>query len=179
MANILKGKKIAFLTENGFEEEELTRPRKAFEQEGATTHIISPGHDKIKAWDHTDWGGEYKVDVKLEDADPDDYDALVLPGGVLNPDKLRRSKQAVDFAKKFFDDGKLLATICHGAQTLIEAGILKDKKMTSYHAVKTDMKNAGANYVDQEVVQDKNLITSRKPDDIPVFNKAIIDYLSA
>ena len=178
MSDKLKGKKIALLVENGFEEEELTRPRKAFDEAGAETHIISPGNDKVKAWDHTDWGGTYEVDVKLEDAAPDDYDALVLPGGVLNPDKLRRSNQAVDFAKSFFDKNKMVAVICHGAQTLIETGRLEGRKMTSYNAVKTDIKNAGAEWFDEEVVIDGNMISSRNPKDIPAFNKAIIDYLS-
>ncbi|MDZ7743434.1 MAG: type 1 glutamine amidotransferase domain-containing protein [Bacteroidota bacterium] len=174
----LKGKKIAILVENGFEEEELTRPKDALDEAGAITHIISPGNKKVKAWDHTDWGGEYEVDVLLEEASPDAYDALILPGGVLNPDKLRRSKEAIAFAEDFMNKNKLVAAICHGAQTLIETGLLKGRTMTSFHAVKTDMENAGANWKDEEVVHDNNLITSRKPDDIPAFNKAIIGYLS-
>lgn len=174
----LKGKKIALLVENGFEEEELTKPRKAFDEEGATTHIVSPTEGKVKAWDHTDWGGEYEVDVKLEDANPDDYDALVLPGGVLNPDKLRRSRQAIDFAKAFFEKDKLVAVICHGSQTLIETGLLNGRKMTAYHAIKTDVKNAGAEYFNEEVVIDRNLISSRNPGDIPAFNREIIENLA-
>ncbi|MCF8236010.1 MAG: type 1 glutamine amidotransferase [Bacteroidales bacterium] len=174
----LKGKKIAILVENGFEEEELTKPRKALDDEGATTHIISPNDGKVKAWNHTDWGGEYNVDVKLEDAKPDDYDALVLPGGVLNPDKLRRNPQAIDFAKAFFEKDKLVAVICHGSQTLIETGLLNGRKMTAYHAVKTDVKNAGAEYYDEEVVIDRNLISSRNPGDIPAFNREIIENLA-
>ena len=174
----LKEKKIALLVENGFEEEELTKPRKALDDEGATTHIISPGNGKVKAWDHTDWGGEYDVDVELKDAKPDDYDALVLPGGVLNPDKLRRNQQAVDFAKAFFEKNKLVAVICHGSQTLIETGLLNGRKMTAYHAIKTDVKNAGAEYYDEEVVIDRNLISSRNPGDIPAFNREIIENLA-
>ncbi len=178
MSEELKGKKIAILVENGFEEEELSRPRRAFDECGAITHIISPVQKQVKAWDHTNWGGTYDVDVKLEEADPDDYNALVLPGGVLNPDKLRRNKQAIRFTKNFFDEGKPIAAICHGAQTLIETGLLKGRRMTSYHAIKTDLMNAGADWVDEEVVIDKNLISSRKPDDIIAFNRAVIDSLS-
>ncbi len=178
MIEQLKGKKIAILLENGFEEEELTRPRNALDEAGAITHIISPGNEKVKAWDHTDWGGEYEVDVQLEEANANDYDALLLPGGVLNPDKLRRSQEAVEFTEAFMQQNKLVAAICHGAQLLIETGLLKGRKMTSFHAVKTDMKNAGADWKDEEVVYDNNLITSRKPDDIPTFNKAIIEFLS-
>lgn len=169
----LVGKKIAFLVEDGFEEEELTRPKRALSEMGAETHIISPQKGKVKAWDHTHWSKEYDVDVHLAEADPDNYDALVLPGGVINPDKLRRSKSAVEFVNKFMKDEKIVAAICHGPQTLIETGLLNGRKMTSYPSIKTDLINAGVDWEDKEVVVHKNLISSRMPDDIPAFNDMI------
>ncbi len=170
-------KKIAILTEEGFEQIELTSPKETLEAAGFETVIIAPGKDKIKAWNHTDWGIEVDVDLQLADANPEEYDALLLPGGVLNPDKLRANEDAVAFVKKFMESGKTVAAICHGPQTLIETGLLSGRKMTSYNSVKTDLINAGAEWVDEEVVQDDNLITSRKPDDLPAFNKRIIDVL--
>lgn len=174
----LKGKKIAFLVENGFEEVELTKPREAFEKEGATCHIVSPQKDKVKAWAKTDWGDEYKVDVELSKAEHSAYDALVLPGGVLNPAKLRRNENAVSFVKKFFDDDKWVAVICHGAQTMIEADLVNGREMTAYNAIKKDMINAGVRWTDKEVVVDGRLISSRNPGDIPAFNQTVIDSLS-
>ena len=174
----LKNKKIAFLVEDGFEEEELTRPFRAFSDMGATTHIISPKKDKVKAWAHTDWGKEYDVDVHLAEADPDDYDALILPGGVINPDKLRRSKNAVVFASMFIKDEKTIGAICHGPQLLIETGLLKGRHLTSFPSIKRDLENAGAKWDDKEVIVDNNLITSRTPDDIPAFNSRIAQVLS-
>ncbi|MBN2175689.1 MAG: type 1 glutamine amidotransferase [Bacteroidales bacterium] len=173
----LKGKNIAFLVENGFEEEELTRPRKAMAEMGATTHIVSPQKGKVKAWNHTNWGGEYQVDVSLDEADPDRYDALVLPGGVINPDKLRRNKTAVEFTGKFFADNKVVAAICHGPQLLIEGDFVKGRRITSFPSIRKDLKNAGANWEDREVITDGNLITSRKPDDIPAFNNRIAELI--
>ncbi|MCB0807045.1 MAG: type 1 glutamine amidotransferase [Bacteroidales bacterium] len=178
MEDKLKGKKIAFLVENGFEEEELTRPRKALAEMGAVTHIVSPQKGKVKAWDHTNWGGEYEVDVSLEQANPDDYDILVLPGGVINPDKLRRNKSAVEFAGKFFNDDKIVAAICHGPQLLIEGDFVKGRHMTSFPSIRKDLSNAGADWEDKEVITDGNLITSRKPDDIPAFNNRIAEMVS-
>lgn len=175
MSNRLNGKKIAILTTEGFEEEELTRPRKALDDAGAETHIVSPESGSIRAWDHTDWGGEYEVDITLDQANPNDYDGLMLPGGVLNPDKLRTHQSAVQFAKHFFTEGKPIAAICHGPQTLIETGELKGRKMTSYPSVRTDLKNAGVDWVDREVVVDRGLTTSRNPDDIPAFNDKMIE----
>lgn len=175
MAEELKGKKIAILATEGFEEVELTEPRKALEEAGAETHIVSPKEGTIRAWDHTKWGDTYKVDMLLDNAKTNDYDALMLPGGVLNPDKLRTNDKAVRFAADFMDQGKPVAAICHGPWTLIETGKLKGRKMTSYHSIKTDLKNAGVNWVDQEVVVDQGLTTSRNPDDIPAFNRKMIE----
>ncbi len=170
-------KKIAILTEEGFEQIELTSPKETLEAAGFDTVIIAPGKEKLKAWNHTDWGIEVDVDIQLADANPDDYEALILPGGVLNPDKLRENQEAVAFVKAFLESGKTVAAICHGPQTLIETGLLEGRKMTSYSSVKTDLMNAGALWTDEEVVHDGNLITSRKPDDLPAFNKKIIDVL--
>lgn len=178
MKKVLTGKKIAFLVENGFEEEELTRPKRALSEMGASTHIISPQKGTVKSWDHTDWGNDYEVDVHLAEARPEDYDALILPGGVINPDKLRRSKSAVEFASKFLKDEKPLAAICHGSQTLIETGLLNGRHMTSYPSIRSDLINAGAEWEDKEVVVHNNLITSRIPDDIPAFNDRIMEVLS-
>jgi len=174
MNHKLNGKKIAILVEEGFEQVELSAPKQALEEAGATTEVISPKEDWVKAWNHTEWGDEFIVNVKLDSANPADYDALLLPGGVMNPDKLRHNKQAVQFIKNFFDAGKPVAAICHGPWTLIEAGVVKGRKMTSYESIQTDLKNAGAQWADEEVVVDNGLITSRKPDDIPAFNQKII-----
>lgn len=173
MSNI-KNKRIAFLVANGFEEVELSEPRQALTQAGADTKIISTEKDKVKSWDKTDWGKDYKVDIHLDQANANDFDALVLPGGQINPDLLRANPEAVNFVKDFAKQDKLIAAICHGPWLLVEADLLRGKKATSYASIQTDMKNAGANWVDQEVVEDENIITSRKPDDIPAFNQAII-----
>lgn len=177
MADI-HGKKIALLVENGFEQIELTEPKQALEQAGAVTHIVSPQSDKVKGWNHTDWGDEFPVDVQLEQASPQEYDALVLPGGVMNPDYLRVNEKAVEFVRSFFEAGKPVAAICHGPWTLIEADAVRGRTLTSYPSIKTDLINAGANWVDQEVVVDQGLVTSRKPDDIPAFNDKLIEEIS-
>ena len=174
----LSGKKIAFLATDGFEQAELLDPRKALDEEGATTIVISPKSGEIKAWDMKDWGATVKVDKALADANPNDYDALVLPGGVINPDHLRMDPAAVNFVKKFVETGRTTAAICHGPWTLLEAGVLRGKTVTSWPSLKTDLKNAGANWVDGEVVQDGQFIFSRKPDDIPAFSRAIIEQVS-
>ncbi len=177
MAQRLQGKQIAVLVADGFEQVELTEPRKALEKEGAVVHVISPSQKKVKGWNHTDWGKEVAVDVALPVADPRTYQALLLPGGVMNPDTLRRNKQALAFVKAFFDASKPVAVICHGPWTLIDADLVKGRRLTSYHALQTDLKNAGAEWVDQEVVVDGNLISSRKPDDLPTFiNKMIEEF---
>jgi protease I len=171
----LNGKRVAILVADGFEQVELTGPKEALDQAGARTQIISPAKGQVKGWNHTEWGDQFPVDLQLEQARPDDFDALLLPGGVMNPDKLRMNKQAVQFVKAFFDAGKPVAAICHGPWTLIEAGVVRGRKLTSYESIQTDLKNAGANWVDQEVVTDNGLVTSRKPDDIPAFNRKMIE----
>ena len=174
----LNGKKVAILVENGFEEVELTSPKEALEQAGATTHIISPQRDKVKSWQHTDWGDEFKVDVPIERANPNDYDALVLPGGVMNPDKLRMNQRAVQFVRAFFEQQKPVASICHGPWTLVEADVVRGRKVTSYPSLQTDLKNAGAEWLDQEVVVDQGLVTSRNPNDLPAFNRKMIEEIA-
>lgn len=176
MANKLQGKKIAVLVEEGFEQVELTKPLQALKEEGAEAHIISPNkNSEIKAWNHTDWGDKFKVDKKLNEVSAENYDGLLLPGGVMNPDTLRANKDAVSFVSKFMETGKPVAAICHGPWTLIETGKVKGKKMTSYHTLQTDLKNAGASWVDEEVVVDNGLVTSRNPDDIPAFNRKMVE----
>jgi len=176
MSAELKGKKVAILATEGVEQVELVEPRKALEEAGAQTALVSPAAGpKIKAWNHKRWGRAYKIDLPLAEAKAEDFDALLLPGGVMNPDKLRREEKAREFVKGFFDAGKPVAAICHGPWTLIDAGVIKDRKVTSYHSIQTDLKNAGAHWVDEEVVEDGNLVTSRKPDDIPAFNRKMIE----
>lgn len=177
MARDVKGKKVAILTENGFEEVELTSPMNALEAAGVEVHVISPQKDKVKAWNSENWGIEVPVDKLLDEANPEDYDMLLLPGGVMNPDTLRTNKKAVAFAQHFLEQGKPLAAICHGPQTLIETGMLDGRTMTSYPSLQTDLKNAGVNWVDKEVVVDNGLVTSRKPDDLDAFNKKMIEEL--
>jgi len=173
--NELKGKRVAILVENGFEEDELTKPREALDKAGAETKIVSPAGKQVKGWRHTDWGKTLPVDLALDQAKPDQFDALLLPGGVMNPDKLRANPKAVQFVRAFFDAGKPVAAICHGPWTLIDAGVVKGRRLTSYASIKTDLKNADANWVDEEVVVDNGLITSRQPSDIPAFNRKMIE----
>jgi protease I len=175
MANNLQGKKIAIVVTDGFEQVELTEPKKALEEAGAETHIIALKEGEVKGWNHTDWGDKFKVDKTIGSVNADDYNGLLLPGGVMSPDKLRADEKVVSFVSKFMESGKPVAAICHGPWTLIETGKLQGRKVTSYHTLKTDLKNAGAEWVDQEVVVDNGLVTSRKPDDIPAFNKKIIE----
>ena len=174
----LSGKKVAILTEDGFEEVELTSPKKALEDAGAEVQIVSPRKGKVKAWNHDHWTTELTVDVHLEDANEEDYDALMVPGGVMNPDKMRGNKDCVAFAQHFLETGKPLAAICHGPQLLIETGLLEGRDMTSYHSVKTDLINAGVNWQDKEVVVDRGLVTSRSPEDLPAFNKKMIEEIA-
>jgi protease I len=173
----LTGKKIAILTENGFEEVELTSPRKALEAAGAEVQIISPQKGKVRAWDKDHWSIELPVDEVLVNAKPEDYDALVLPGGVMNPDKLRQNKKAVEFAQQFLETGKPVAAICHGPQLLIETGMIEGRNMTSYPSLRTDLENAGVIWVDKEVVTDNGLVTSRTPKDLDAFNKKAIEEI--
>jgi protease I len=174
----LDGLKVAILATDGFEQSELLEPRKALQEAGATTDVVSPKRDTIRGWNHTEWGQEVGVDRNLQDADPEEYDALVLPGGVMNPDKLRAIPAAVSFAKSFFTAGKPVAAICHGPWTVIESGAAKGHRMTSWPSLKTDLRNAGAEWVDEEVVVDGKLVTSRKPDDLPAFNRATIELFA-
>jgi protease I len=171
----LSGKKIAILATDGFEQSELEEPRRALDKAGATTHVVSPAEDKIRGWDGDDFGDSVDVDVNVKDANPDDYDGLLLPGGVMNPDKLRLVPEAVEFVRAFFESGKPVAAICHGPQLLIEADVVRGRTLTSYPSVKKDLINAGANWVDEPVVTDQGLVTSRKPDDIPQFNRKMIE----
>ena len=175
MAGKLEGKKVAILVTDGFEQVELTEPKKALEEAGAQTAIVSPAEGKVKGWEHTEWGDEFPVDVPLSEARSEDYDALLLPGGVMNPDKLRMNQEAVRFVKAFVDAEKPVAAICHGPWLLVEADVVRGRTVTSYPSIQTDMKNAGANWVDQEVVVDNGLVTSRRPRDLPAFNRKIVE----
>jgi protease I len=178
MSGKLSGKKVAILVANGFEQVEMTEPKKALEGAGAKTSIVSPESGKVKGWKLTEWGDEFPVDTPLENAKADDFDALVLPGGVMNPDNLRRNEWALQFVRAFFESGKPIAAICHGPWTLIDAGVVEGRTMTSYPSIQTDLKNAGAKWVDKEVVVDNGLVTSRKPDDLPAFNGKMIEEIS-
>lgn len=174
----LGGLKVAILATDGFEQSELLEPRKALDEAGATTKVISPNDGKIRGWKVKDWGDTVAVDTKLDQANAEEFDALVLPGGVLNPDKLRLEPKAIAFVKAFLDAGKPVAAICHGPWTVIDAGGAQGRQMTSWPSLKTDLKNAGAHWVDQETVIDRDLLTSRKPDDIPAFNREMIKLFS-
>lgn len=179
MAHVnLEGLKVAILVDDGFEQVELIEPRKALDQAGAETRIVSPKGECVRGWNFTEWGNELPVDVPLNGAKPDDFDALLLPGGVFNPDALRMQPKAVAFVKAFFDAGKPVASICHGPWTVIEAGAAQGRRIASWPSLKTDLRNAGAEWVDQEVVVDGHLVTSRNPDDIPAFNRAMIDLFA-
>jgi protease I len=173
----LAGKRVAVLATDGFEQEELTSPIDALQEAGAETVIVSPNEDKIRGWKHTKWGRKFKVDLTLAEADAANFDALVLPGGVMNPDTLRRDPAALEFVRAFFAAGKPVGAICHGPWTLIDAGVVRGRRMTSYASIQTDLKNAGADWVDQEVVVDNGLVTSRKPDDLPGFNAKLIEEI--
>lgn len=174
----LSGKRVAILATNGVEQSELLEPRKALIDAGAKADVISPESNNIKAWNLKGWGEEIPVDKELGQAKPDDYDALMLPGGVMNPDKLRVNMDAVRFVRHFVESGKPIAAICHGPWTLIEAGGVKGKTMTSWPSLRTDLTNAGAKWIDQEVVTDNGLVTSRKPDDIPAFSKKMMEEIT-
>ena len=175
MANELKGKKVAILVAKGFEQVELTDPRQALEDAGAKTFIVSPEESIVRGWNFTEWGDEMHVDVELDTANPGDYDALLLPGGVMNPDHLRMNPKAVEFCKAFFDTHKPVAAICHGPWLLVEAGVLRGRKLTSWPSIRTDIVNAGGEWRDEQVIVDNGLVTSRKPDDILAFNRKMIE----
>ena len=178
MAQELKGKRVAMLVADGFEQVELTGPKQALEEAGARVLVVSPQEKEVQGWHHAEKGDKFPVDLALSDAKADDFDALVLPGGVMNPDTLRRNEWALQFVRAFFESGKPLAAICHGPWTLIDAGIVPGRRMTSYHSIQSDLKNAGAQWVDEPVVVDHGLITSRQPDDIPAFNSKLIEEIA-
>jgi len=171
----LNGKKVAILVTDGFEQVEMTKPRKALEEAGAETKIVSPAEKQIQGMNHADKGDKFDVDVPLDEARPEEFDALMLPGGLMNPDELRATAEALEFTKHFFREGKPVAAICHAPWVLIDAGVVRGRKLTSWEHIQTDVKNAGGNWVNQEVVVDNGLVTSRKPDDIPAFNKKMIE----
>jgi protease I len=178
MANELRGKKIVFLAADMVEEVELTEPWKALEQAGADLELVSLEEGEIQAFNHYDKAGSFKVDKTVEEADASDYDALVLPGGVGNPDNLRQNENAVHFVREFFEQGKPVGAICHAPWTLVEAGVVRGRTLTSFPSLQTDVRNAGGNWVDEEVHVDNGLVTSRKPDDLPAFNRKLIEEVA-
>jgi protease I len=179
VADTLKGKKVAILASDMFERVELEQPRKALEDAGAHTEIVSIHDGEIMGFDHFDAAKAVEVDRTVEEVTPDDYDALLIPGGVGNPDQLRGDENAVAFVRSFHDSGKPMAVICHGPWMLVEAGVVRGKRLTSWPTLQTDIRNAGGEWVDEEVVVDHGLVTSRKPDDIPAFNKKMIAEFAA
>jgi len=175
MAQSLQNRRVAILVTDGFEQAELVEPRKALDLAGAATEIVSPATGQVKGWKDTEWGDTFPIDVPLDRAAPENYDALLLPGGVMNPDKLRMNPRAVAFVNAFVQSGKPIAAICHGPWTLVEAGAVRGRTLTSWPSLQTDIRNAGGTWVDQEVVTDNGLVTSRKPADIPAFNRKMIE----
>ena len=171
---MLKGKRVAILVADGFEQVELTEPRKALDEAGAKTQIVSSVAEKVQGWKHFDKADHFKVDVALDTAAADNFDALLLPGGVANPDQLRMNPKAVAFVRSFFDAGKPVAAICHGPWTLIDAGVVRGRRITSWPSLKNDLTNAGAKWTDEEVVVDQGLVSSRKPQDLPAFNRQML-----
>jgi protease I len=175
--NTLQGKKVAILVADGFEQVELTSPRQALDEAGAETRIVSPAKGQVQGWNHFDKGDKFPVDVALDQARPQEFDALLLPGGVANPDQLRILPKAIDFIRHFFTEGKPVAAICHAPWPLIDADVVRGRTITSWPSLKTDLINAGARWVDQEVVVDNGLVSSRKPQDIPAFNRKMIEEI--
>ena len=178
MAQQLSGKKVAFLATDMFEQVELTKPWKALEQAGATLELVSLAEGEIQGFDHYDKADTFPVDRTVEEASAADYDALVLPGGVGNPDTLRADENAVHFVREFFEQGKPVGAICHGPWTLVEAGVVRGRTLTSYPSIQTDVRNAGGNWVDAEVHVDAGLVTSRKPDDLPAFCEKLVEEIA-
>jgi protease I len=178
MPKTIEGKRVAILATDGFEVSELLGPKQYLENEGAETEIISIHPGEIRGWADKNWGESVPVDSTVEDAKPDEFDALVLPGGVMNPDQLRMNPQAIEFVREFFVEGKPVGAICHGPWVLVEADVIDGREMTSWPSLKTDIVNAGGNWVDREVVVDGGLVTSRKPDDIPAFSRKLIEEIS-
>jgi len=175
MARKLDGKKVAILVTDGFEQVEMTKPRGALDEAGAETKIVSLKPGKIQGMHHADKGDKFDVDLTLDEARPEEFDALMIPGGLMNPDSLRSNVAALEFTRHFFREGKPVAAICHGPWVLIDAGVVRGRTLTSWPAIKTDVKNAGGKWINEEVVVDNGLVTSRKPDDIPAFNKKMIE----
>jgi protease I len=175
MKQQLQGKRVAILVTDGFEQVEMESPRQALDDAGALTELVAPGAGMVRGWKHTEWGDQFEIDRNLAKANPHDFDALVLPGGVISPDKLRVNPDAVEFVRDFFRHGKPVAAICHGPWTLINAGVVEGRRITSYESVKTDLENAGADWEDSEVVVDNGLVTSRQPSDLPAFNAKMIE----
>jgi protease I len=178
MANDLTGKRVAILATDGVEQVELTKPREALDAAGAKTILVAPKKGKIRAWQHDRWGDELDVDATLDEARAETFDALLIPGGVMSPDRLRMERKAVDFVRAFFHDSKPVAAICHGPWLLVEAGVLQGRQITSWPSLQTDVRNAGGDWVDREVVTDEGLVTSRKPDDIPAFSKKMLEEIA-
>ena len=178
MGNKLTNKRIAILVTDGFEQVEMTEPKKALEQAGARALLVAPGGGEVRGWSHTDWGDTFKADVPLESARPSDFDALVLPGGVMSPDKLRLNEYAIGFVRTFIVDSKPIAAICHGPWALIDADGVEDRRMTSWPSLRVDLENAGADWVDEEVVVDEGLVTSRKPADLPGFCAKMVEVIA-
>ena len=179
MAGPLSNMVVAILADNGFEQSELMEPKKALEAAGAKTQVVSPQQGEVKGWRNMNWGDSVPVDVPLSQANPGNYDALLLPGGVINPDKLRMQPDAVEFVRAFFNQGKPVAAICHGPWMLVEANVVRGKTVTSWPSLQTDIRNAGGHWVDQEAVVDGLVVTSRKPDDIPAFNDRMITLFAS
>ncbi len=177
-AKNLKGLRVAIFATDGVEEAELAEPRKALDEAGASTTLFAPKAGKIQGMKHDEKGREFDVDATLGEANADEFDAVLLPGGALNADALRVEKKAQEFVTKANEEGKPIAVICHGPWLLVSAGLVKGRTITSYHTIQDDLRNAGANWVDQEVVRDKNWVSSRKPDDIPAFNREMISLFS-
>ena len=171
----LDGKAVAILVADGFEQVEMTKPREALHEAGATTMIVSPKSGQIQGMNHADKGDKFPVDLALADAKAEDFDALLLPGGLMNPDELRSTPAALEFTRHFFTEGKPVAAICHAPWILVDAELVRGRTLTSWPAIQTDVKNAGGHWVDEEVVVDQGLVTSRKPDDIPAFNRKMIE----
>ncbi|HEV3109364.1 MAG TPA: type 1 glutamine amidotransferase domain-containing protein [Candidatus Binataceae bacterium] len=179
MSKDLHGKRIAFLVADGFEQVEMTQPRSALEKAGAKTELISPAKGEVQGMKHNDKGDKFKVDIALDAAEPVDFDALVLPGGVVNADDLRTYPKAISFVRAFFDQGKPVAAICHAPWMLVEARVVSGRTLTSWPSLQTDIRNAGGKWIDQDVVQDGQLTTSRMPDDIPMFNRKVLDAFAS
>jgi protease I len=175
MAGKLENKKVAILVADGFEQVEMTKPREALKEAGAETKIVSPKSGQIQGMNHADKGDKFDVDLTLDAADPEEFDALMIPGGLMNPDELRGNPDALEFVRHFFEEGKPVAAICHAPWVLIDAGVIRGRTLTSWERIQTDVKNAGGKWVNEEVVVDNGLVTSRKPDDIPAFNKKMIE----